>query len=353
MRNAATILFLCIISALASSCLEDIDLDTGERILNVYCILGQGPEQTLELSYFAPTGGKIHSVGEDVSISLYEEETLVGHFTRTSDNKWSIDCIPKEKCTYRLEVSVEGEPPLYAETKYPPLSNFHEVIVYPSDYEAVSTITLGNFGVELDADTDQILWCYFENQGAGPAFSQYIVTDHPGVDARGETGYPYDKKSPIIENEFWSTDGFCFYYSSTGVYSSLFYGPPPFLHEQVLRIQHPASFRRPIDPEKMRVYVFDGIGLQEEDGESGMFGIAGVDRTPIWAKLVICSVSGEYDHYLSDFYYGNGPDDDFANFVYKRNHYSNVKNGTGIFGASYQYRLENYIWHFVHGDDGY
>lgn len=103
----------------------------------------------------------------------------------------------------------------------------------------------------------------------------------------------------------------------------------------------------------MRVYVFDGIGLQEEDGESGMFGIAGVDRTPIWAKLVICSVSGEYDHYLSDYYYGNGPDDDFANFVYKRNHYSNVKNGTGIFGASYQYRLENYIWHFVHGDDGY
>lgn len=82
-----------------------------------------------------------------------------------------------------------------------------------------------------------------------------------------------------------------------------------------------------------------------------MFGIAGVNRTKISAKLVICSVSEEYDHYLSDFYYGDGLGEDFAVFVYKRNHYSNVQNGTGIFGASYEYRLEKYLLRFVNGKD--
>lgn len=351
MRNAVPILSLFIISVLTSSCLEDIDLDTGEYILNVYCILGQGPEQTLELSYIAPTGENTRSVGEDVSISLYEEGILVGHFTRTSEKKWSIGFIPNENCTYRLEVNVAGEALLFAETKCPPLSNFHEMIVYPADLEAVASTTLGNMGFELESDTDQILWCFFENQGTGPAFSQYVVTDHPGVDARGETGFPYDNNSPIIANEFSSTDGFCFYHSSTGIYSSLFYGEHSFLHERVLRIQHPAGFHRSIDPDKMRVYVLDDVGLREEERESGMFGIAGVNRTKISAKLVICSVSEEYDHYLSDFYYGDGLGEDFAVFVYKRNHYSNVQNGTGIFGASYEYRLEKYLLRFVNGKD--
>ena len=50
-------LLLCLVCGLLSSCLEDIDLDTGERFLNVYCVLKEEPEQELELFYMAPVGG--------------------------------------------------------------------------------------------------------------------------------------------------------------------------------------------------------------------------------------------------------------------------------------------------------
>ena len=52
-----SLLLLGLLCGLMTSCLEDIDLDTGERILNVYCILREEPEQELELSYMAPVGG--------------------------------------------------------------------------------------------------------------------------------------------------------------------------------------------------------------------------------------------------------------------------------------------------------
>ena len=49
---------LCLLCGLLSSCLEDIDLDTGERILGVHCVLVDGPEQELELSYIARQAGQ-------------------------------------------------------------------------------------------------------------------------------------------------------------------------------------------------------------------------------------------------------------------------------------------------------
>ena len=77
-------LFLCLVCGLLSSCLEDIDLDTGERFLNVYCVLKEEPEQELELSYMAPVGGTSRPVGEGVTISLYDGDAPAGQFTRVS-----------------------------------------------------------------------------------------------------------------------------------------------------------------------------------------------------------------------------------------------------------------------------
>ena len=102
-----------------TSCLEDIDLDTGERILGVHCVLEDGPEQELELSYIAPTGGTSSPVGEDVTITLFESGIPVGVFTRTSETKWRMDYSPEGGHTYRLEVKVPGEEPLTAETRFP------------------------------------------------------------------------------------------------------------------------------------------------------------------------------------------------------------------------------------------
>ena len=177
-------LFLCLGCGLLSSCLEDIDLDTGEQILYVYCILGQGPEQELELSYCAPTGGTSSPVGEGVVISLYDNGAPVGDFTRVSETKWNLDFSPEGGHTYRLEVTVPGEEQLTAETTFPTVSVLQEVW-YPTDIEyPAGQVSTGYYKLfELNADEDQILWCFFENPEDGKkAFSDYVVTDHPGVD---------------------------------------------------------------------------------------------------------------------------------------------------------------------------
>lgn len=345
--NNAALFLLGILAMSVTSCMEDVDMDTGERILNVYCILNQEPEQSLELTYIAPTGGEIRPVEEDVTISLYENDVPVGEFTRTSETRWGLDFVPHGGRNYRLEVKVPGGNALTAETKYPAIASLRLAIMAFSDPDDYRTY-YGNTGVELDSDEDQILWCYYENQeNRSPVFSQYIVTDHPGVDARGETIYPFDPDSPIIKAEFkqgrksavYGEDWF--YFTSSGIYSTLFYGEPAFLHDQVLRILHPAGFQRPIPSDQIHVSHLDGSDLHFEEGTtSSMFGIGGVNRTfttdPF--NLVICSVSDEYDQYLSDFYFSNERDDDFSALVYKRNHYSNIRNGTGVFGTSHEYR---------------
>ena len=116
MKKCCFLLFLC---GLMTSCLEDINLDTGEKILHVYCILRQGPEQELELSYIAPTGGMSSPVGDDVMITLYDEGAPVGQFHRVSETKWHLDFLPQGGHTYKLEAIVSGQDTLEAETRFP------------------------------------------------------------------------------------------------------------------------------------------------------------------------------------------------------------------------------------------
>lgn len=326
---------------LMSSCLEDINLDTGERVLNVYCVLKQGSEQVLELSYIAPTGGKSRPVGDGVTILLYDGDTSVGQFTRTTETKWSLDYMPQSSHTYRLEVIVPGEETLTAETRYPSPGSLLPVLGVDIEEAARYTndhLYTGFLGLELDSSEDQILWCYSENQKEESAITGYIASDHPGTDGRGETIYPFDGTSPIYKQKFengttiWhhsrSSGGFLSSYSDEG---------PPFLHEKVLRILHPAGFSRPVDNEKVSIYHFESNGdpVEDKSGKTGMFCFGFVDATGI---LVINTVSAEYDNYLSDFYFVNHDSGDFTALVYRRNHYSNILNGTGIFGASYEYQ---------------
>lgn len=355
-RGIIPFFVLFALSISVSSCLEDINLDTGERILNVYCVLRNGPEQELELSYIAPVGGTSRPVGEEVTVSLYDGDTPVGQFTRTSETKWNLDFSPLGGHTYRLEVRVLGEDILTAETKYPSAGSLQRVLVQEVEKVKDFPTMLGEgpvftgYGFELDSPEDQVLWCYFEPVKPFivpdlPAFADYITTDHPGVDGRGETIYPFDGDSPIIQEYF--EEGHL--YNPTGsVLSQDYLGGPVFLHEKVLRIVHPAGFNRPLDDGKLNVYQSNPdsppFHVSPEVGTTGMFGIGGVNSFALYADLVICSVSAEYDVYLSDFYYGRQESGDFTALVYKRNHFSNVRNGTGIFGASFEYRLNEFFF---------
>lgn len=322
-----------ILCGLMSSCLEDINLDTGEKVLNVYCVLRQGPEQELELSYIAPTRGTSSSVGEGVTISLYDGDAPVGQFSRVSETKWNLDYTPLGGHTYQLDIKVPGEEMLTAETRYPSIGKLHFVNVVDLGAEVNSYTS----GYELDSPEDLILWCYFENQKDGPVITGYIVSNHPGVDGRGETIFPWDWDSPVYRKRF--DNGTSTHYPSGNLRSYPYdlFGGPFFLHEKVLRILHPAGFSRPVDNENVRVYHFKSNGdpVEDKSGKTGIFSISAVDASVFW---VLNSVSAEYDKYLADYYYGNHDSGDFTTLVYRKNRYTNIINGTGIFGASYEYR---------------
>ena len=333
MKKLLTILaILCF--GLFSSCMEDIDLDTGEHILSIYCVLNQGPKQTLELSYIVPINGQSGPVGEDAVIVLYDQDTPVGHFTKESETKWGLNYAPQGGHTYRIEVKVPGEKVLTAQTRYPIESTFNNIGVVQT---GKGTPMYGGFmptlyvGHILESSEDQILWCYYEKTDGEPVLFGHIATDHPGADKRGETVYPFDSSSPITQAFLNGTSLTLINH----VFSSVLDGSTPFLHEKVIRICHPAGFSRQYDIEKMQLYKGSPLRLDDSGPtETGMFSIAGVFDPSIPYELVICAVSTEYDNYLSDYYYGYQDPSDFTTLVYKRNHYSNVINGTGIFGAS-------------------
>lgn len=327
---------LCLLCGLLSSCLEDIDLDTGERILGVHCVLEDGPEQELELSYIAPTGGTSSPVGEDVTITLFESGIPVGVFTRTSETKWRMDYSPEGGHTYRLEVKVPGEEPLTAETRFPSAIEIRTASAGRVEDVGSGGNPIFASGYEVISSEDQFLWCYVTGI-AYPAVAGYLASEHPGVDRRGETIYPLDWYSPVYTKQFGEEGPSAHPHLGSMFPDELLEGQV-FFHEKVLRILHPADFSWPADPEKYRLshWEFDGeqySRVNNKSGKTGLFCISMVDVS----SFILCSVSAEYDRYLCDFYYGNPETGDFTTLVYKRNHYSNVLNGTGIFGASTEY----------------
>ena len=316
---------LSLLCGLFSSCLEDINLDTGERILNVYCVLNQGPLQELELSYIAPTGGNSQPVKGDVSISLFEEDSLVGLFTKETETRWALEFSPERGRLYRLEVEVPGEEILSGETRYPvDCSIRHLTATQTVDGNTVSTV-----GFEVNSQEDLFLWFSYENQESNPALAAYIGTDHSGVDKRGETIYPCDPTSPVNLED---TDNGRFI-AVGRVFPQEFYGTPALFHDKVVRIVHPAGYTRPYDHEKLRIYSKIDPPIEEVSENTGMFCITGMNRTRIKSDLIMYSVSEEYDNYLIDYYFTNHDTNDFTAFAYKKNHYTNIKNGSGVFGA--------------------
>ena len=334
---AGPVMLLSIIGLLCSSCLETIDLNTGESILNVYCILNDGPTQELELSVISPESKEAQPVGKGigVTISLFDEGNPVGQFTRVSDMKWALDFVPQSCHTYKIEINYPEKPLITAQTRFPSSANFNTAIVTHLSADNIQTV-----GFELNSEEDQVLWCYYEDY-AGNISQNYVVTDHPGLDRRGETSVPFVDDG----SGHW---GFDF---ANNVYSSIFYGRPAFLHDRVARIVHPANFNRPIDDKKITVsHILPSeteTSLPEyilETGTTPMFGMteAKIDGLISYFRLVINSVSDEYDAYLADFFYSDHDSNDFASLIYKKNHYSNIMNGTGIFGASHVFRA-NFI----------
>ena len=117
------------------SCAKEIVMDAGnEPVVAVECILSEQPVQTLRLSFTkgaAMDEAPALTEAEAVLIDLTEGET-VGNFERQADGTWALDYAAVPEHSYRLEVDVPGQEPIWAEQTMPTdclvISNFMNYI---------------------------------------------------------------------------------------------------------------------------------------------------------------------------------------------------------------------------------
>ena len=116
--NVFTILLLMLFAQ--TSCVRDVTMDAEERPQVVaVCILNDGPEQILELSFTkGASKSEAPHLSEAVAI-LYDGEEKVGEFQRDGNNDWTLAYSAIPGHTYRLEVQVSGYDLIYAEQQMP------------------------------------------------------------------------------------------------------------------------------------------------------------------------------------------------------------------------------------------
>lgn len=124
---------LCCIAALAvSSCERETSLDSGEKPqVVVECLLTDGPEQSLRLSFAKCPSEKKARVLDQAEVKLIDvtESRIVGNFTRSyiqmiidgvpRDRKWELEYSGVPHHTYRLEIEVPGYDLIWAEETMP------------------------------------------------------------------------------------------------------------------------------------------------------------------------------------------------------------------------------------------
>ena len=110
------------ISLMVVSCVQDVILDAGdEPQVVVDCILTDEPVQTLRLVY---TKGASKDKATDLPeatavLTDLTEGGEVGRFVRSPDGSWRLDYAAIPAHGYRLDVSVPGHDPIWAEQTMP------------------------------------------------------------------------------------------------------------------------------------------------------------------------------------------------------------------------------------------
>lgn len=123
MRNFIITLVLCLFLA---SCVEKIIMDPKERTFHVECILENSETQTVYLNYTASVTEKAQMPVKDADITIIEHyKAKIGYyknreytFKKIRDGVWSADFNPTPQARYNLSISVPGENPIKATTYY-------------------------------------------------------------------------------------------------------------------------------------------------------------------------------------------------------------------------------------------
>ena len=354
--NCLTFMFALLSIA---SCVENIDLDTREdRLVTVNCILRNDTIQKLYLTYSHPKDSQLITPITDARVSLSCNGNKIGNFEHIGGNEYLLEYEPECGEEYLLEVEVENEDKIFAKTVFPLKHEVKSIENYPGtllyDYlnplpELQKFNIFTGIGLDIRCEQDCLLWLYVMKTNEGNSkreIAKFLASDHKNLDAFNVSDstiryYKVDKSGNRPANfytEIMSGWQMCTVQEWQKIETRTDYP----LQYCYLRIEHPKSYVQYLDYVKMGTEYNSGVAIDS----TRLFRIAGTfDQSH--ADLVSMNVSEEYDKYMRSCMQValNKMVDDF-NYIYKiDNVYSNIENGTGIFGAAYTVEVKDFSKH--------
>ena len=341
------------------SCVEDISLDTGEkRLVTVNCILGNDSIQKLYLSYSHPTDADGILPITNAKATLYCGGERVGEFEYVSGNEYRLQYFPEYGSEYMLEVEVDNEEKVMARTTFPKrhviksIENYPgSVLVHNEEAEDVfpkldwCNIWIG-IGMDIRSEQDCLLWLYVlksNDENNKREMAKFLASDHKNLDLFNISDSTI-RNYRVLENGHRKHDFIMSGWEMCSIqdWQELETRTDYPLHHGYLRIEHPAHYVQYLDYIRYDKIYNPGVAIDSVN----MFRIAGTfDKKH--ADLVSMNVSAEYDKYLRTYIQQsiNKMEDDFTYIYQTDNVYTNIENGTGIFGAAYTVEVKDFSKH--------
>ena len=302
---------------LSVSCVRDITMDALEEpTVVVACVLSDEPVQTLRLSY---TKGASLEAAPDLPeatavLTDLTEGKEAGRFTRAADGSWQLAYAAIPEHRYRLDVTVPGHDPAWAEQTMPEAPGvdvrwdwWRENLPEDAKYRMVH-------GYIFSAGTLRSpVWFYginYPDADSAGEMTECLYTDFPDVDTFNEIPASYWSGDESLTWDCWFR---------TSAYPDLEGAPK---HRQYLRFPvreaEPAEFLVSGD---FRNYMADPKDF--------------VHSGKRFSELHYFSASEDYDRYLTDSYLLGqaGSSTDLSEIFLRENVYSNIQGAVGIFGA--------------------
>ena len=336
-RRTQILLYIAAMSAALCSCAKEIVMDAREEpVVAVECVLTQQPVQTLRLSFtksVSMSEAPALTEAEAVLIDLTEGKT-VGNFERQDDGTWALGYTPIPEHSYRLEVDVPGQEPIWAEQTMPNnpiiMMNSGESVPYGRGYRCF----------DIPGQNHIWLWAMKYNpETRRREYVEHLCTDWPNVDNFNLTGELYEP--PTADTTFYGTP------APSRLYPML---EGTTLHKRFLRL----DLSKTEESEEFN-FIISG------DFEGKFFYINLFAPSPVdWHEephddegyLAAAVISTDYDSYLRDATYFKILEEssDLSSIYIRDNIFSNIHGGLGIFGA---YTVKYLEWAYGYAPEGY
>ena len=314
-----------VLLCLCTGCIREVVMDAEDAPkVVVDCVLSEAPVQTLYLVYTKGASRPEAPALEEAAAVLTDltENREAGRFSRAADGSWQLAYAAIPTHRYRLDVTVPGHEPVWAEQTMPPAPDIRvrwegewgkdSTNLYKDDYGYVFTVS----------SLKDPVWFYgmgYPSEESGEEPAALLATDFPGVDPFNQAELSY---VTYTEQEFWYSDWLRF-----STYPDLV-GKP--MHKRYLRF--PARET-----------------LQETDFlVSGSLQSTISDKRDLvraqkrHARLYYFSASEDYDRFLRESYHllESKTSDNLTDIFLRTNVFSNIQGAIGLFGAKNELMME-------------